>query len=403
MRYYILFVVLISVVSLAKGNKFMEIKTQDEHFINVHKENYVFTLFYNPNRNSRSLKALNNALTSLGDSTFVNKHKIVLELIDTKKLPFFPKHYDLDAKNYAKFFISSQMVNFDNFDEKLDSWYKSSGSQDDLQSLVENYLVEKIENISKEITIMEDFRKRILDKKIIGLYTGSDNINFERYFKVVRKNIDFTFIHTFDKNLKQKIYEELGHRNVPSGDSFSIIRHSGVLNEFDTQMVVSTSNFELNSFYDFIEFERFDKLRDASQSNDIFNRMIYKNMPLVIFVRGDNQNSERFQSFKSAIKTLPKNLIYAYVDLKSPNVGPYHQMFISSSNIMTQDTLSIIWYNQLRKFTIMSHSKNYTKEGILDFINKVVNENARSWKFLRNHLYDFKDDAEESELVTQEL
>ena len=395
-------ITLLAVLFVASAISYTEVEHQDEHFSNIHAKNYVLAVFLNPKKNGKLTQSMKSILEGLEETGSLKDTGIVVELIDTVKLPFFDSHYDLHGSNALRFFIKGQMIDMPDFDKELDELYRNSIPGHELATKIEDFIAEKIDNISIELSNIQEFKEMLQTKRIVGLYSGADNINFERFFHVARKNIDFNFAHTFDPKLKNEIYTEFGH-TAPSGDIFGVFRYAGDLNEFDDQVIVTFSNFEEKALMEFIEFERFDKLRGPEHGNDIFKRMIHKSEPLVLFVKDKPEESWRFQVFKSAVKDLPKKLIYSHVDGESPYVGSYHQMFMLSNTTMIPETLYVLWFTPIRKIWIEQYKGNFNREDIIAFVDKIYKEQANMWDSMRSHLYDHNYAKTGAKITSEEL
>ena len=397
----ILFVTTLITISMCSS--YIDIDHQDTYFTNLHANNYILAVFHNPKNNSKLTKHLKAVLQLLDESKIIKEHKIVVEFVDTVKLPFFDSHYDLEGKNAMMLFIRDQMINVEDFVFNLEQVYRNSMTESELITKLEDFVSEKINNISIEVLSIQHFRDLILSKRILGLYSGSKNTNFNIYFHIARKNIDFNFAHTFDPQLKEIIFKELEVASVPETDAFFIIRHSEELNDFDNQMVVTTTDFDEKNLSEFIEYNRFNKLRGPEEGNEIFKRMTQKYQPLVLFVKNSSENSDKFRIFKESVQALPKKLIYSYVEIDSNYIGSFIQIFMIENAPMNPNNIYFMWMTPMRTFKIEQYGGNYNRQDIMNFVMKSYDECERTLSFVRSHLYDYKGDDRNAQLITEEL
>lgn len=393
---------LIMAVMATRTISYLEIENYHDHFSKVHSNNYVLAIFHNPGQNSKLTKPLKNILAMLDQSDVVKQNNIIIEYADIVKIPFFDKHYDLEGNNTVKLFIRNQMVDMESFSERLEQMYKNSVPERDFALEIETFIRDKLNGISIEIRDITHFRDLINDKRVLGLYSGSRNDNFKKYFHVARKNIDFTFAHTFDLYLRESIFEEFGKTPVPQGDSFAIVRHSEDLNEYDYRMITVYEEFTEKGLTEFLEFERFDKLRDPETGNEIVKRMFFKAQPLLLYIRSNNKESTKFETFKEAVKALPKQFIYSYTDTEAKSSAAYLQLFMMAEKMMMPDILFILWVSPSRKVRIEPYNGEFSKQGIIDFVFNFNEEHEAVFDSMRNHLYD-KEPKEEDRLTTEEL
>ena len=393
---------LIMAAILSIATCYTEITEHHKHFDNLYTNDYVIVVMHNTKKNSKFTKSLKNALNVLEGSNDMKSYDVKVEYVDTIKTPFFDSHYDLEGKDEARLFIRNQMVIYENFEEELEQLNKKSSPEVEISSKLEEFVLNRIKKISTELRDMEHFKEIINEKRVVGLYTGAQNDNFDKYMLVAKKNIDFTFVHTFDPYLRESIFEEFRYAPITKDDIFVIIRHKEDLNEFDNQLVVPSNEFDEKSLTEFIEYERFDKLRNPEQGNEIVKRMFFKAQPLLLYIIGTQKESERFEIFKEAVKSLPKRFIYSYTDTESSTSGAYLQLFMMAEKMMTPEGLSILWVSPSRKIRIEPFNGEFTKQGIIDFVFSFYESHERILDSMKEHLYDKKKDGKDK-MTSEEL
>ena len=392
-----------AILALSSTTSYVAINKQSDHFRNLNSFNYVLAIFVNSSKSPQLVSELAKPLEKLEDSKIIKDNKVLIELIDTSNIPFFNKHYKLEGKNGAKLFIRNQMIDYDGFDNEVNEMIKQTLIEYDLPVKLLTFVDSGIKGISHEIRDLEHFRGLMNSKRILGYFCCSDDNNFEQYFKVASKNIDFTFVHTFDDNLNRAIFKEISTDKPPKSPFFSIIRHEDLLNEFDKNKIVTFTDFSEKNLTEFIEFERFDKLRDPSTGNSILKRMFSKAQPLLLYIKANADNSENFDIFRESVKSLPKRFIYSYTDLESENMGPFLQLFMMADKMMSPDTLSIVWVSPDRKVRIESYNGALEKDRIIEFVFKFQKQNESIFDSMREHLYDKEGKVIDEEITSEEL
>lgn len=380
-----------------------DIQNQDEHFVNVSNKNYVLVAFLSLKVNSKAENPLRKALEVLAESNLVKSHNVVVELINTEQLPFFDDHYDLAGRSALRLFICNHMTEMEGFAEQLNDLAHGSLKQESLLENIEGFIGNLIGGISTELKDIEHLRELLRSKRVIGLYAGENGFNFKRFFHVARKNTDFDFVHTFDKDLKAAIFSELSQRKASEENCFAVLRHPETLNEFDNTAIVYISDFKEKVLTEFLEFERFDKLRAPDQGREIFMRLALKAQPMVLFVHGSDKASSKFEEFKEAVKELPKKLIYSHTDVDTTQSSHYLQLFMLANQlVMAEETLYIIWMTPNKQVRITELSNDFTKNSVKDFVYEYLSQNHQLLDTMRGHLYD-KEQYNEHEIAIEEL
>ena len=82
------------------------------------------------------------------------------------------------------------------------------------------------------------------ENKIISVYLGNQDKNYEKYYKLAKKNLDFTFLYSFSADMKKKLFSVYSFDgSEPSDDVMVILRHKSLINEYDPFEIVQFTNF----------------------------------------------------------------------------------------------------------------------------------------------------------------
>lgn len=384
-------------------NCYAEITNQHDHFKNINTNPYVLAIFYNSKENPKQSHTLLSVVKTIETSDIVVSNHVYLEVVDIGNAIFFDNHYKLDGKNAVRLFIRGQMIELDNFDADLEHIYNRSTVNKDLSNKLIQFIDSKLKSISIELRDISHFKDILTTKRVIGFFYGQDETSFKKYFKVAMKNIDFDFTHTSNEQLASQIFAEYGRRTIPQTPTFGIIRHEDALNEFDNSSAVFHIDLNEKPLTEFLEFERFDKLRNPSTGNEIVKRIFRKYQPLLFYVKPHNDDTTNFEAYKEAIKALPKRFIYTYAKTDSASSTAFLQLFMMADKMMVADTLSIVWLDPSRKIRIELYNGAFEKERIVEFVFKFHKQNQRFIDVMRQHLYDKDKNTDDENLISEEL
>lgn len=384
---------------------FLTLKNQDDHFINVSSKNYVVVLFADLKKQSKLKKPIDKLLSRLSSSKTVKSNDVIVELADTATVPYFDSHYDLEGKPGLRLFIRNQMLDNKELASKVAELGGRGANEAELADSIEKWVADAIARISLEIKDADSLWEFIREHKIIGLYSGSRGSNFDEYFRVARKHIDFPFAHTFDTKLANKAYAELGNLPAPQSDSFAIIRDVSSLTEFDPLPIVTFNHFNERELTEFIEFERYEKMRSTNQTASIYAKLFNKHQPMLLFTGAPESSPEYFHLFTQAVKQLPKNMIYGHTDVKSKDSGVFHQLFMGAQEALLPNTINIVHAGVDSKIKIEQLTGKLSVSNIKDFASKFMSDKAHYFQSIRNYMYDIVEDVkghnkEEKEEVT---
>lgn len=385
------------------SRSYIDIKDQHQHFKNIYSNDYVLVVFYNSKSDPKTSSQVRKSITSLEDNEVVQDNKVLVEFIDTSNVGFFDKHYDLDGKHSVRLFIRNQMEELVDFDSYFNRLKQSKQWEAELTEAIERFVDIKIKEITVELSSINQFRELLVSKQILGLFSGNRGSNFERYFHVARKNIDFSFAHSFDKDTARGILAEFGNISPPEGDFFAIVKTVESLNEFDTEPVIFFNDFKEKPLTEFIEFNRFSKLRDPEDSNETVKRIFFKHQPVLLYVKSPNTESKQFEIFKETVKALPRQLIYTYTEADSLASSAFLQLFMLAEKLMMPETIALLWVGPSQKVKVQSFQGDFEKGPIIEFVFNFLQQNEKVLDSLKQHLYDRHDKNEGEVLNNEEL
>lgn len=376
---------------------------QQEHFRITKTHPYVLTIFHNGKTNQDLSEHLLKAIELVEKTEVAATHGVVAEFVDTADVPFLDSHYKLEGRRAVKFFINNKMTNFDNFHNELDEMAANSTLEQELPLKLLMFVDLRLKKISEEVRDLDHFRNLLETNKTIGYFCGSEDDIYKQHFKVAAKNIDFKFAHTFNEAQNIIAMASLGSTPTPKCPFFAIIRHADALNEFDTNQIVTFSDFEEKPLTEFIEFERFDRLRNPSTGSEIVKRMFAKAQPLLLYVQNDRSDLQHLSIYKEAVRALPKRFIYSHVDIDSENSTPFFQLFMMADKMMESDSLTILWVGLNRKVQLETFKGAFDKELIMEFVFKFNKNNEKLIKAMRDHLYDKPKVVDDGASTSEEL
>lgn len=381
---------------------YVDITDHDDHMNNIYTHNYVLSLLYESAISANLGPQLASVAELLTKSEKLTERKVFIELIDVTKIPFLNTHYRLNGKPDAKIFIRSRKFDFQNFYSKVEELQNGYVTEQDLTATLEQFIIAHLSSISTLVETLEQFNALLGEKGMLGVFFGPKGANYNKYFHVARKNLDFNFAHIHDPALRDAIFEELPGTGRPQSDFMAVIRHKRLLNEFDNQQIVVGLDFKEKALTELLEYERFEKLRDPSQAGNIVKRMYSKGQPLMLYVKGSGKESEGFKAFKEVLKTLPKRFIFSYTELESESTPHYLQMFMLAQSQMVPESLYIVWIMHTRKPKVEMYTGEIDAEGVGEFIFKFYKEHEYILDSLGQHLYD-KEMPGQDGILSEEL
>lgn len=387
MKYLLSSIVALVLVSATLG--YTPVKEPNDLYLNTFYKNYVLAVMHNSETTPLATKAVHKMISEIESLDVVKTEGIIVQMVYTDEVKFFDESYKLGGTNKVCFFIRNQMKSLDGFHEQLIEESKSGGSIGNLVESIEKFMSNHIKGISTEISDLEHFNELLNEKKTLGIYIGEKNDHFEKYMHVARKNLDFTSVHTHEKELARTILEQLNAGDVSSEDFFGIARSAETLTVLDPDALVVFRNFEEKQLTEFLEHERYPKLRDTSFANMNTHKMFFKNQAVVLYVMGpEKEEAANYQIFREVVALMPRNMIYAVMDQDSKESASYTQMFVIGENMVGTDSLVIMYVSPSRNVKIEGLDRPFTTGDIINFIQEFSDKNRDIFDHMREHLYD---------------
>ena len=348
------------------------IKEKEEHFINVYSEKYIIALFYNKN-SCEDVDFLNEIINNLIKNDYIKEKSILIEKIDYGNISFFENHYELEKKTHFELFIRNKRNIFNDFD----ILFKERNLEKILNGIT-NFLKDKIERVAIEINNLSDLLRLIKKNKLIGLYLGEKNYNYDKFINLAQQHHDFKFFFNFNKKTKKKIFYFLSEKKFSEKDVFLILRDNSLLNDFDEEEIIKYE-FKKKSGLDlefFFEMEKNPKLRLENHKENIKKIFSKKNVAMV-FLISSKTNKENINIFKKSIKKLPKKFIFTYVSIEKDEAIGYIQLFLMNGISYEQDSLYLIYSLSRNKLQIDKMTDSFNEKNIVKFANTFLDHGLK--------------------------
>lgn len=360
-----------------------EISKQDGFFSKLLDQDFVVVL---SNTNKNQEKILRD-LENLENNSFIKENKVDLLFINNDKTEFFKRHYDLTNDTNLYFFIRNQLFVFENFENDF--------SKNNILELVSEFIERNILSISIQLKNLAQVENLLANKKIIGIYLGSKNANYESFYKLSLHNRDFNFYFSSSQELKNQIYKNYSLEDTPEKDTFTILRHPSEITDFDSEQLVSfknfSSQFEINQFF---KFERYPKLRDCSFNAQNVDNLYLKREKMLLYVTNEKEKNEKNDEvFFKTLKLLPKRLIYSKCDLESEMMNNYYSVFMRGGYVMESGKLYIVYISLAKRVDVLVFNQEFTEKNVSNFV----------FDFYSRHRSEFEEVREEKEFREEEI
>lgn len=382
------------------ATQYITVKDYNDLYVNTYYKDYSLAIMHNAATSPQTTKMVHKLIVEVENLPIIKEENVIVHMIYTDEVVFFDESYGLNGKNALMLFIRNQLARMDDFDELLKEDSINGSSVNSLTKKVEDFIKNSLLSISLEITDLDRFKEIIDEHKIVGLYTGQKTANFAKYLHVARKNLDFKFFHTFNEKLADDIFALYSTTRTSNNDNFAVIRHQDQLTEFDPNHIVSFNDLKEKALTEFIEFERYPKLRDTSYAAINTKKMFFKYQAILLFTYGSGKDtSSNFKIFKETVKMLDKDMIYAVMDPDEAEAVSYSQMFIMSQQMSNSDSLVIMYVTPTREVAIHNFSDMFTVNSIVKYVREFNDRQGMVFDYLREHLYDKEDGIDEASEV----
>lgn len=358
-----------------------EIVKQDGFFSRLLDQNFVLVLSSTENNQKKILRDLDN----LQNRDFVKENNVDLVFLDSNKTSFFKKHYDLETDTNLFFFTRNQLVVLENF--------QNLSSEENILETVSDFVEKNIKSVSIQLKNLDQVENLVENKKMIGIYLGAKNENYNSFYNLAIDNIDFNFYFSSDEELKEKIYKRYSLEDTPKNDTFVILRHQELITDFDQEELVSfdklSSDFEIDQFF---KYERYPKLRDCSFNSLNVDNLFLKREKMLLFITDENDDNEEKNNniFYESLKMLPKRLIYSKCDIQNDNMNHYLTIFMRGGHIMEPNKIYIVYASLSNKIKVTIFDKDFNTRNITNFVFEFYQKNRSQFEEVKQE--EFKEE-----------
>ena len=367
MNKFLLLILLFSNISkiFCKKNGWEILKNRGGYFRRLKETNFVLTVFLKE-KNSPLIKKLK----EIENLDIIKKNDVDMLIIYHNEIPFFKEHYDLISnKNYMKFYLRSKSYDLENLDDKILKHFNNHLTQ---------FLKDKINLITTNINNFSELLDNLKSKKIIALYLGKDNYNFQNFFHLAISYIDFDFYYSFDNKIKLKLLEKFG-KGIKKlhDDLFLILRDIDLIDNFDENELI-IFDFDKNStknLFEFFNFEQHPKLGNCNFAKNNIKNLYRKKEKMLIYFRLPNKEIDiQTDRFYKIIKSIPKKMIFSecYLD-DEENMNILQQYFIRENVQIEADTLYSLYVTQNHELIIRLIVEGMEMENIGQLFDNGIN------------------------------
>ena len=357
---------------LAATTSISQLHTQDEYFQATFDNKYLLTIIYDSKKSQFAKKLIDRLLNDLVIVDFIKDRQIALASTDMAEITMLREHYTIKGNFGFFFYINNQLQRFEDFNDLADDFLNQKLLYADLIEESTKFLRDRIGRVNAPLRSVDDFNAAVGKHKIIGVYLGKlSGFFYDQYADFASKHIDFNFYHAANNHVADQIYQLT--KKVPrpqDQDLFAIVRHPVLIDEIDTQHLVSIDAHRLLEDYRaFFEYERFPKLRDENHGDDIFFRLYNHNQKLVLYVYNNETSMEDLNQFKKAVYLMPRIFMFAHVNSASAKFGSFMQMFIHAGQNPT-DNRVYIFHTAAGKLFVQSIPTDVVAEKIVEGVGR---------------------------------
>lgn len=288
-------------VGIKKNDTWKIIQNPKTFFSEIKKKKISIVIFTNL-ENSQNVDLFEKKLNDLENNKIVKEKNIGLFTVDYHKHNFFKNHFELQNGNYLSLFIEDKKFNLFEFDDYFDS--------EEILEKINEFLEDKLNDIIYPLDNMTELELILNEKKIIGIYLGKKNKDFQIVYNLALKFIsNFKFVFSEDKNLKKKIFKKYT-KDLPDKNVFVILRHKSLINKFDSENLILFSDFEKLKLKDFFILEKLPKILNCKKANFIKD-LVHSKKKLIFHLKDWPFDQEKNNIFENFILRAPKKFIFA--------------------------------------------------------------------------------------------
>ena len=227
----------------------------------------------------------------------------------------------IDDKKVYLYLATPLIIEFKGFNDYLysDNLYEKT------IKFVRSYL-----KITNEIESLEEFNNLYNTKKLIFVYLGRDNLNYEKYMGFIRKDIilmdasnfnTHSFYFSFNKNLRKKILKQFKYKDNGK-DIVGVFRHDSLFNKYDNENLIVLNNFRSKYvLWRYLRNLQYNKVRtyekdirlfiDGKPSlsrsfSDLVQKLMRHKMTAVVYFSPNDSITKLRSEFEKALHLIPK-------------------------------------------------------------------------------------------------
>lgn len=306
---------------------------------------------------------------SLITDPMLQNHNFGFVSLDLNNNTLLKKTYKLDRKSNLLLFIKGRPVHMVDFHDNQIIHLQREMKNDEMIDKVKHFLLEKIHDINKQITDIDHFNELISQKRIIILYLGSKNKQFDIYNNIAQRNFTDDFYYSINLELRKAIFEMYDKLSLYEDDFVLAIRSEPQLDDFDTDIFKYIDfNREIMEIERFTDLERYPKYRSNLMADTNIHQLLHRDYQILLFVRSSPVNLYVLKKFKAAVKRLPKEIIFTYSDMNMFERSRYASYFKRNKVRLVPNYIYMLYMSKGKGIEVQSIEGGISDKLILKFV-----------------------------------
>ena len=221
----------------------------------------------------------------------------------------------------------------------------------------------------------------IVKHKIIALYIGPFNYEFEVFLRMAYANPDFHFSHIFDRSLGTLYLRNNNFTETFDDCCMLVVRHPSLVDDLDPTAVSLYKGLRNFMFAKrFFEFERFPKIRSQKDFEKTVFGLFASNEKVLVYVGESNYVDDLYYTeFRMAVKLLPKRMVYFHTEPSLQAFPFLMNLFMFSKETVSVESLYLIQLKADGELDISKMRKKITRENIIAFVFEFFGKNKGSF------------------------
>lgn len=341
-------------IKIKRNDKWEIIKTGKEYY-KKKNEKIISVIIFTNFQEKENVDLFEKKIKKLQEKKIIQEKNIGLYIIDYHKDDFFKDHFDLENGNYLNLFIHNKKFDLFEFDEIFHS--------DEILVKINEFIEERVNSVIPVLETMSDFERVLGDKKIVGVYLGEKNNDFNNIYNLALEFfLEFDFFFSEERKLKKKIFERY-NKKIQKKNLFVIIRHKSLLTNFDSEPLIFFSSFEKKKLKDFLIYEKSSKLQNCKKTSYMHD-LIHLNKKIIFYYEKNPLEKKKEKIFEKFLLQMPKKFIFTKCkknDLFSKN------SFLAPTKNDLKKSLQIVYY-QNGKIHYKYMNRDFNVENINSFV-----------------------------------